>query len=506
MRLTILGGGGFRVPLVHRALLADRGRTGITELVLHDVDARRLDAIGQVLTAQSRDLPHAPRLLTTTDLDTAVTGADFVFCAIRVGGLRGRVTDERVALGAGVLGQETVGAGGISYGLRTVPEAHRVAARIARLAPTAWTINFTNPAGLVTEAMATHLGDRVIGICDSPSGLVDRVLRAIGADPATVRVDYAGLNHLGWLYGVHPLRAADPPGPAAPRHAGRSPAPAAQHGTRLPDQRPADPERAGLPDQGPAETGKAGPLGQGPARAGLLDQLLADPGKLESFEEGRLFGADRLRELRSIPNEYLHYYYDSAGTLAAVRAAERTRGEFLLGQQERCYTEILAHDPLGAWLAAWREREATYMAENREITGAGEREHDESRPAGYEGVALAVMRALAHDEPATLILNVRNRGTLALLDDDAVVEVPCTVDARGASPQRIAPLPAHGTDLVQAVKTAERWVLEAVNSRSKSAAVRAMAAHPLVASERLATRLIDAYRAEFAELAYLRAG
>ena len=105
MRLTILGGGGFRVPLVHRALLADRRRTGITELVLHDVDKNRLDAIARVLAAQARDVPDAPGLLTTTDLDTAVTGSDFVFCAIRVGGLRGRVTDERVAITAGVLGR-----------------------------------------------------------------------------------------------------------------------------------------------------------------------------------------------------------------------------------------------------------------------------------------------------------------------------------------------------------------------------------------------------------------
>lgn len=234
--------------------------------------------------------------------------------------------------------------------------------------------------------------------------------------------------------------------------------------------------------------------------------MLADDERVESFEEGRLFGAGLLRELGAVPNEYLHYYYDPAGTLAAVRDAARTRGEFLLDQQSHCYAEIRspARDPLDAWLAAWREREATYMAENRELTGAGEREHDESRPAGYEGVALAVMRALARDEPATLILNVRNRGTIAVLDDDAVVEVPCLVDGRGAVAQRVAPLPAHGTGLVTAVKSAERWVLQAVTTGSRAAAVRAMAAHPLVGSEPVARRLIDAYRAELPGLAYLR--
>ncbi|MBW6439646.1 hypothetical protein KZ829_38555 [Actinoplanes hulinensis] len=347
--------------------------------------------------------------------------------------------------------------------------------------------------------------------------MVDRVLRALGAGPGTVRVDYAGLNHLGWLYGVHLLDAADPRA-TDPLAVG-----AGRTGTDLPgSDSGSDPLGVGAGRTGTGLSGVwgsgggTGPLRAGDSRAGtdvsgqgdgnLLAGLLDDRPRLESFEEGRLFGADRLRDLGAIPNEYLHYYYDPAGTLAAVRQAAQTRGEFLLGQQRRCYAEILVRDPLGAWLGAWREREATYMAENRELTGAGEREHDESRPAGYEGVALAVMRALALDEPTTLILNVRNRGAVTVLDDGAVVEVPCTVDARGASPQRISPLPAHGTGLIQAVKTAERWVLQAVDSGSRAAAVRAMAAHPLVGSEHLAARLIDAYRAEFPELAYLRAG
>jgi 6-phospho-beta-glucosidase len=143
------------------------------------------------------------------------------------------------------------------------------------------------------------------------------------------------------------------------------------------------------------------------------------------------------------------------------------------------------------------------MAENRDLAGAGEREHDESRPAGYEGVALAVMRALARDERTTLILNVRNRGALEILDDDAVVEVPCTVDARGAVPLAVAPLPGHAVDLVRAVKATDRLILTAVTTGSRDAAVRAMATHPLVADPVVAARLVDAYRTELPELAYL---
>lgn len=441
----MLGGGGFRVPLVYGALLGDRAEGRVSDVVLHDTDAARLTAMTRVLAEQAAAVPDAPAVTATTDLDEALRGADFVFSAIRVGGLQGRADDERVALAEGVLGQETVGAGGIAYGLRTVPVAVDIARRVARLAPDAWVINFTNPAGLVTEAMSRHLGDRVIGICDSPVGLGRRVARVLGADSDRVFVDYAGLNHLGWLRGL--------------RVAGRD----------------------------------------------ELPRLLADPELLGSFEEGRLFGPEWLRSLGAIPNEYLHYYYFNRETVRAYQEADRTRGAFLRDQQARFYDEMRrpGTPALAAWDRTRAEREATYMAENRETAGAGEREA-EDLSGGYEKVALALMRAVARDERATLILNVRNRGTLCALDRDAVVEVPCLVDANGAHPMAVGPLPGHATGLVCAVKAVERDVLTAAETGSRAAAVRAFALHPLVDSVDVARRLVDGYRAVHPGLAYLR--
>ncbi|MFD5303901.1 6-phospho-beta-glucosidase [Streptomyces rochei] len=445
MRLTILGGGGFRVPLVYGALLGDRAEGRVTDVVLHDVDAARLSAVIRVLAEQAAGVPDAPAVTATTDLDEALRGADFVFSAIRVGGLEGRAADERVALAEGVLGQETVGAGGIAYGLRTVPVAVDIARRTARLAPDAWVINFTNPAGLVTEAMSRHLGDRVIGICDSPVGLGRRIARVLGADPDRAFIDYVGLNHLGWVRGL--------------RVAGRD----------------------------------------------ELPRLLADPALLGSFEEGRLFGPDWLRSLGAVPNEYLHYYYFNRETVRAYREAERTRGAFLRDQQARFYEEMRHPDTpaLAAWDRTRAEREATYMAENREAAGAGEREADDLS-GGYEKVALALMRAVARDERATLILNVRNRGTLSALDPDAVIEVPCLVDANGAHPVAVDPLPGHATGLVCAVKAVEREVLAAAGTGSRASAVRAFALHPLVDSVNVARRLVEGYTAVHPGLAYLR--
>ena len=202
MKLTILGGGGFRVPLVHGALVRDDSAGRVTEVVLHDLDEQRLRAMSQVLTQAGAGIGHAPTIRATTDLDEALRGADFVFSAIRVGGLAGRTLDERVALDLGVLGQETTGPGGLAYALRTVPVAVDIARRTREVAPNAWFINFTNPAGIVTEAMQGVLGDRVIGICDSPIALARRAIGALGIDQADTEIDYVGLNHLGWLRGL----------------------------------------------------------------------------------------------------------------------------------------------------------------------------------------------------------------------------------------------------------------------------------------------------------------
>ncbi|QES47343.1 6-phospho-beta-glucosidase [Streptomyces venezuelae] len=450
MRLTILGGGGFRVPLVYGALLGDRAPGRVTAVTLYDADPARLTAIARVLADQAEGVADAPAVTATNDLDEALRRADFVFSAIRVGGLEGRATDERVALAEGVLGQETVGAGGIAYGLRTVPVARELARRIARTAPDAWVINFTNPAGLVTEAMQEELGDRVIGICDSPVGLGRRIARVLGAvRPSEAWIDYVGLNHLGWVRGLH----------------------------------------LGGRDE--------------------LPRLLADDAALESFEEGRLFGAEWLKSIGAIPNEYLHYYYFNREAVRAYREAKQTRGAFLRDQQRAFYAEAdRPGQAAGAALAAWdrtrAEREATYMAENREAAGAGEREQDDLESGGYEQVALALMRAIARDERTTLILNVRNRSTLSVLDGAAVIEVPCLVDANGAHPVAVDPLPYHAVGLVTAVKAVEREVLSAARSGSRATAVKAFALHPLVDSVAVARRLVDGYTADHPELAYLR--
>ena len=444
MRLVVLGGGGFRVPLLHRALLSDAAEGGriVDELVLVDTDAGRLAAVMAVLDHQRTAAAGPPLAIrTTTDLAEGLRRADVVFSAIRVGGLAGRVVDEQVARREGVIGQETVGAGGISFGLRTVPVVRHLAEQIAAVAPDAWIVNFTNPAGVVTEVMSRVLGERVVGICDSPVGLCRRAARAVDVDPDRAQYDYVGINHLGWLRALH-VDGVD-----------------------------------------------------------LLPRLLADAVALESFEEGSLFGAQWLRALGAIPNEYLHYYYFAREVLAADTGPGR--GATLLDQQEVFYASAEQRPDVAhrLWNAALQDREETYFADNRRAVGAGPRTIDDMDGGGYTGVALAVMRAISRDEPAQMIVNVRNEGAVPGIADESVVEVPCVVDGRGAHPHTTGALSEHQAGLIHAVKASEAETITAALTGSRRAALRAFAWHPLVDSVPVARRLLDAYLAAVPGLA-----
>lgn len=455
MKLAILGGGGFRTPHVWEALIRDTATPRVTDVVLMDTDAHRLTAMCAVLDSLAEGF-DAPRLTSTTDLREALTGADFVFAAVRVGGLEGRCCDEHVALDLGVLGQETTGPGGLAYALRTIPVMRHVAEVMQEVSsPRAYLLNFTNPAGIITEAVQEVLGDRVLGICDTPSGLGRRVALALGKDASRVQMDYVGLNHLGWMRRV-------------------------------------------LVD------------GQD-----LLPQLLADDAALATMEEAEVFGVPWLRTMGLIPNEYLYYYYDNKDAVTAIRAARQTRGDFLKVTQTRFYDTVLDQpDPGAYWRAAVDERGASYMAEAKGRQQGDPNPHqgeavEDFDPAdeGYAGVALKVMKAISRNERSTMILNVRNRGTVHGLPADAVVEVPTMVDGNGVHPLALETQPdLHQLGLMASVKSVEQLVIAAASTGDPERAFQAFGQHPLVGSIRVARGLVDGYRTAISELDAVLAG
>jgi 6-phospho-beta-glucosidase len=303
-------------------------------------------------------------------------------------------------------------------------------------------MNFTNPAGMITEAMQAVLGDRVLGICDTPLDLGRRLARVVGVDASRLHLDYVGLNHLGWMRRVV--------------HDG----------------------------------------------VDLLPAVLADD-RVEALEEAQIFGPPWLRALGSVPNEYLYYYYRTRDALAAVEAAGSTRGEFLADRQQAAYADILADPTHSAqrWQQAVAERHGTYMAEAKSGHDPASEEHETPlEEQGYAGVALQVMGAIARDRSARTILNVRNGPTLAGLPEDAVVEVPCVVDGTGVHPLATPAPELHQLGLMQQVKAVERLTIRAATTGSRADARLAFALHPLVPSLEVAERLVEGYVAAIPEV------
>lgn len=447
MKLTLIGGGGVRAPLFVMTALRRAARLGLRELWLLDNDLRRLELFGGLAAAIVERAGAPFKVALTTDARAALTGAQHVVTAIRAGAEQGRALDERIALRHGVLGQETTGPGGFAMALRSIPAILEYARLLETVSPGAWLYSFTNPAGLVAQALRDAGFPRTIGICDGANGAQHAVAHWLGRRPAEVRAEVFGLNHLSW---------------------GR---------------------RVWVDD------------------VDVLPRLLADPAWVRAALG--LFEPELVAQIGMHLNEYLYYYYYAERAVAAISADARTRGEEIVDLNRQLIEQLeaigVARDPeraLGAFFAYEQRRGATYMHYARPDAPSLE-QADRDAPAsvpvpdeageGYAGVALGLIEALATGVPLYTALNVPNGAAIAGMRAEDVVEVSCRVDAGGVQPLPIGEVPAPQLALMQAVKAYERLTVEAVRTHSRGTAVAALMAHPLVVSYSRARALVDEY-------------
>ncbi|MDP9184176.1 MAG: 6-phospho-beta-glucosidase [Actinomycetota bacterium] len=442
--MTLLGA-GVRAPFVLRGLAAAEDDLDLDEVVLYDTDAERLELMtalgahvaagwGARFTVRSESEPGA-----------ALADARFVFSAIRPGQEAARAVDEEVPLKHGVLGQETTGPGGFAMALRTIPAMLAYARLIEEVAPDALLVNFTNPVGIVMQALHDHSSVRAIGICDGPISMQRSVAAFLQQPREQVHADYFGLNHCGWIHRV------------------------------LVDGKDRMPE--------------------------LLDRFE----ELQRFDEQwQLFDPALVRSIGMLPMEYLYFYYYRDEAVAHIRGSGGSRGRQLQALNDALWpilrTLVDAGDLPGAqsaWERTMGERDATYFARER---GEGVENEEEIRDEGdvfegegYEGVATAVMAAAVRRRKVPLIVNVANRGAIAGLRDDDVVEVTCLVDEHGAHPIAQGTMPDDAAALIGQVKLYERHTVEAAVRGSYDAALDALLVHPLVASYPAAKRILDSY-------------
>ncbi|HEV8348165.1 MAG TPA: hypothetical protein VGQ16_16430 [Vicinamibacterales bacterium] len=429
MKIAVIGGGGVRTPLLVNGLT--QSVLPIDEIALFDVDQDRLSVIASLARSFAGSVrPYA-------DARACVSGASFVFLSIRVGGIAARVRDEAIAGAHDTVGQETVGAGGFAMAVRTIPHAVEYARLIAQEAPRAWIINFTNPVGIVTQAMTLETSARVIGICDTPTELFEEVAHVLWLDSSRCTFDYFGLNHLGWL-------------------------------------------REAYCDGEPQ-----------------LARLWQDPSLLSRIYRAPLFDAAFLQTERLLPTEYLFYYYSPRAAIENIRRAGQTRADAIARLNEQLFRDLAGAgaDRRVIYERYLQARSAGYMQIESGASQPIERSASSTslaRPTGYDKIALSVVRAIHFNTNAIIPLNVQNHGTLPDLDDRDIVEVPCVVNANGAHPLNVKPVPAHPRELLVRVKEYERLTVAAATTRSRDTAERALTHNPLVAEPALARTLVDA--------------
>jgi len=198
VKLAVIGAGSTYTPELVSGLGRERDGLDLRELVLHDIDEERLEVVGALAQRMLERQGYTAGLQVTGELDRALDGADFVLVQIRVGGQEARLRDETVPLACGCIGQETTGAGGLAKAFRTVPVVLEIAARTRELAADgAWTVDFTNPVGIVTRALL-DAGHRAVGLCNVAIGFQRSFAAMLGVDPGQVSLDHVGLNHLTW--------------------------------------------------------------------------------------------------------------------------------------------------------------------------------------------------------------------------------------------------------------------------------------------------------------------
>jgi len=437
MKIGVIGGAGVRTPLLVGALT--HSDLPIDQIALYDDDQERLTIIGRV-AAQMAAQPSADsgrpelvkgrgRLSLCPSVAECVSGADFIFTSIRVGGLAQRIRDETTTQRHGIVGQETVGPAGFAMAARSIPVLVRYAREIHRLAPSAWIVNFANPVGMVTEAMRTE-NDRVIGICDTPTELFEQVAHALDLAPEHCDFDYFGLNHLGWLREVY---------------------------------------SDGAPQ---------------------LPRLWRDPDRLRSIYDAPLFEPAFLRDLQLLPTEYVYYYEQPQRAFENVRRAGCTRGEAIAALTAALFESLREPDAdaVGVYNAYLRTRSAGYM--QIESGGGPAARSAAASPGGYDRIALSVVRAIHFNANAVVPLSVPNGGNIPDLVDRDVVEVPCLLNANGARPLHVGRIPDRVRPLLLRVKEYERLTVRAALGRSLGGARDALAHNPLVPDGATADALV----------------
>lgn len=442
MKIAVIGGGGVRSVFLAKSIAARAEELKINELVFMDNDEKKLRIYGTMAKKTSNLICPSLDFKITTNAVEAVENADYVITTIRVGGDDMRVKDERAALNMGVLGQETTGAAGLSFAMRSISALADYCELIKKHAKKGCKVfNFTNPAGVVSQTLRDMGYDFTYGICDAPSGMLRSFEKLYGAEEGSAKGEIYGLNHLSYFTSIK-------------------------------------------------INGKE-----------MIDEIIDND---EAYEKTdlRYFEKDLLKSRKSVLNEYLYYFYYREKALANILNADKTRGEqiaeinrHMTAELEKIDIENDFETALGIFEHWYGERENNYMASETGIKRKEPWKFDifGKDDGGYAGVALKFIEIVISGKTDSMILCVPNNGAIEGLLDSDVVEITCDIDKNGAVPHRFGKVDEQNLELIRRVKNYERLASEAIRTKSREKAIEALTLHPLVNSYNIAKELTDKY-------------
>lgn len=449
MKLTVIGGGGVRSIFLAKSLAWNAHRINLTEVVFLDNSTENLATFGEIAQHVFRVIRPDIHFSLTQDPQSAIRNANYIITTLRVGGDESRVRDERIALSHNTLGQETTGAAGFAMALRSIPAILDYCRMIEELAAEdAILFNFTNPSGMVTEAIIkSGFKRRVYGICDAPSELIRELPEILGCDESAVQVECYGLNHFSWFSNI------------------------TVDGVSV-----------------------SATLAKTPA--------LYEKTTMQYFSPDLVAQCDN-----QLLNEYLYYYYYRQEALDAIQNAAETRGEQIarINQQmrEALQTIDVKQHPEQAfdiWMQHYLCRENSYMQSESQKEKPHPRTPltltqfiEEPDTGGYAGVALDILEAVNSSQSKRIVVSLTNNGTLDFLRPDDVIEISCDLSSQGLMPVKPREVPQAQKNMISCVKEYERLAVEAIMTQNRDVAVRALMAHPLIGSWCLATKLVHAY-------------
>lgn len=421
--VTIVGGGSTWTPGLLKALISYNSNFSLKKLILFDIDEKRQEPIGKFAKLLFKEELPEVEVVYTTNKDIAYKDIDYILCQMRTGGYKLRELDEKIPLSEGCVGQETCGAGGFAYGMRSLKDMIEMVEDIRKINKEAWILNYTNPAAIVAYGLIKKFKEdkKILNICDQPINMLVSFAKILDVKVETLIPKYFGLNHFGWFTNLYNTKGEDllPKLKKIILKGGFSPADAEQR------------------DQS------------------WLDTYAIVKDMIEDYHD-------------YIPSTYLQYYLYPEYKTSRLDKNFTRANEVMAGREKKVFEECKRVVELGSTQGA-----------------------DVVKNDAHGEMIVAIADTIANNKNTYYIVMVENNGIINNLPDDAIVEVPCLLGARGPIPFHVGPIETFYKGLIENQYAFEKLTVESYLEGSYKKALQALTLNRTIVDGKKARKILD---------------